>query len=253
MKTKLIAILNTVALAGVLTVNALANILPINGMNTGEVSALYPNLFTPAGLTFSIWSIIYLLLIGFVCVQWSLKEKPFFTELSLWYLLSCLANAAWILVWHNLYIYASMVIMLVLLYSLIKIFLLLQPRVLSTIENVFVKITFTVYFSWICVATIANMSALLVSLQWNGDPLNAVAWTIILILVASALSILITIKYKTISYILVTMWALFGIYSRWADGDQTLIVNTALVSIGVLILTSIYSSIKLSTLKKVSV
>ncbi|MBX2961501.1 MAG: hypothetical protein KF687_03260 [Cyclobacteriaceae bacterium] len=53
--------LNTLALIGVLTVNALANILPINGLNTGQVSALYPSLFTPAGITFSIWSVICLI------------------------------------------------------------------------------------------------------------------------------------------------------------------------------------------------
>jgi hypothetical protein len=35
------------------TVNALANILPINGIETGAVSDSYPNLFAPAGITFS--------------------------------------------------------------------------------------------------------------------------------------------------------------------------------------------------------
>lgn len=251
MQARLLATINIAALAGVLTVNALANILPINGMNTGEVSVLYPSLFTPAGFTFSIWSIIYLLLIGFTFVQWSLKDKPFFTELSLWYLLSCVANAAWIFVWHNLYVYASMVIMLVLLYSLIKIFLLLQPLVLSAIENIFVKITFTVYFSWICVATIANMSALLVFLQWEGDPLNAVAWTIILIAIATSLSLFITIRYKALPYMLVTMWALFGIYSRWATGDQPLIAKTSLVAISILILSFVFLAIKFKALKKI--
>ena len=38
-------------------VNALANILPIGGMNTGAVSDSYPNLFAPAGITFSIWAL----------------------------------------------------------------------------------------------------------------------------------------------------------------------------------------------------
>jgi len=31
-------------------------------MSTGDLSDLYPNLFTPAGLTFSIWGLIYLAL-----------------------------------------------------------------------------------------------------------------------------------------------------------------------------------------------
>jgi hypothetical protein len=35
-------------------VNALANIIPINGLTTGAISDSYFNLFAPAGLTFFI-------------------------------------------------------------------------------------------------------------------------------------------------------------------------------------------------------
>ena len=66
MRSKFDAFLNLIGLVMVLTVNALANILPINGYNTGQVSGFYPNYFVPAGFTFAIWGIIYLLLIGFV-------------------------------------------------------------------------------------------------------------------------------------------------------------------------------------------
>ena len=47
-----------------IAVNAMANILPINGIDTGAVSDSYPNLFAPAGLTFSIWGVIYLVVGG---------------------------------------------------------------------------------------------------------------------------------------------------------------------------------------------
>ena len=69
MSQRILQALNVLGFALVLTLNTLANALPINGMNTGEVSALYPNLFVPAGFTFSIWGIIYLLLLGFVIFQ----------------------------------------------------------------------------------------------------------------------------------------------------------------------------------------
>jgi benzodiazapine receptor len=252
MHVKILPAINSIAFIGVLSVNALANILPINGMNTGEVSALYPNLFTPAGFTFSIWSIICLLLAGFVIVQWRWKEQPVFKDLSFWYLISCAANATWILAWHNLHIYTAMAIMLVLLISLTKIFLLLQPLKLSAMEHVFVRITFTIYFSWICVATIANLSALLISIQWNGGPVSAVVWTVILILIAAVLSVFITIKYKEPAYMLVTMWALFGIHSRWAGSDQTLITKTTFISVIVLALTFLFTVIRMYTRRKIS-
>lgn len=250
MRPTLLAILNSLAFAGVIAVNALANILPINGMNTGEVSALYPSLFTPAGFTFSIWSIIYLLLLGFIFIQWRLRAQPFFKALSGWFLVSCVANASWIVAWHYLYINTSLVIMLILLFSLIKLFLLLQPQKLSTVEKIFVRATFTVYFSWICVATIANVSALLVAVSWSGYPLQAATWTMILILIAVSLSVFITLQYKVPAYILVTIWAVFGIYSRWAGSDQTLITTTALFSMCILTITFLFSTIKLLSAKK---
>ena len=52
-----------IALFSVITVNALANILPLNNQTTGEISNRLPVLFTPAGYVFSIWSVIYVLLI----------------------------------------------------------------------------------------------------------------------------------------------------------------------------------------------
>ncbi len=65
----IMAIINIVAFIAVLVVNYLAVSLPLGGMTTGALSDLYPNLFTPAGLTFSIWGLIYLALFGFVIRQ----------------------------------------------------------------------------------------------------------------------------------------------------------------------------------------
>jgi hypothetical protein len=42
----------------------MATSLPINGIATGDISDQFPVLFTPAGYVFSIWGVIYLLLLG---------------------------------------------------------------------------------------------------------------------------------------------------------------------------------------------
>jgi benzodiazapine receptor len=235
MNSKLLAALNLIALTIVLTVNALANILPINGMNTGEISALYPSLFTPAGFTFSIWSIIYLLLIAFAIVQWKFLSTSYFTELSLWFLLSSFANVSWILSWHYLFVYASVLIMMVLLFSLTKIFLLLHSAKLkSLVERAFIKLPFIFYFSWICVATIANISTLLVSLSWEGGFLSPVIWTMTMITIASALGIFISRRFREPSFLLVLIWALYGIYSKWHGTENNQIAETALIELIVL-------------------
>jgi len=232
MQNKNFLILNILALLGVLTINALANILPINGMNTGEVSALYPSLFTPAGFTFSIWSVIYLLLIGFIIVQFSIQSKTYFTELSLWFLASCIFNISWILVWHYHLIYASVLIMLLLLFSLTRIFLLLQPHELNSWkEKLFIKLPVTFYLSWICVATIANISTLLVSLSWDGGILSPSVWTITMISIASVVGIFITERYREPAFLLVLIWAFFGIYSKWNGTENQSISTTALTEL----------------------
>ncbi len=230
MYSKLLATLNLFALAAVLTINTLAIMLPINGMSTGELSALYPSLFTPAGFTFSIWSVIYLLLTGFIIFQWTVLSKPYFVELSLWFLLSSFANIGWILTWHYLFIYASVLIMLILLFSLTKIFLLLQSVILTSLtEKIFIQLAFTFYFSWICVATIANISALLVSLSWDGGILSPIMWAITMISVASVLGIFISIRFREPAFLLVLMWALYGIYSKWTGTENNSIAITTLI------------------------
>ena len=235
MNSKLLATLNLFALAGVLTVNTLAIMLPINGMSTGELSELYPSLFTPAGFTFSIWSVIYILLIGFVIVQWMLLSKPYFTELSLWFLLSSLANISWIFAWHYLFIYASVLIMLILLFSLTRIFQLFQSFDLNTWkEKIFIKLTFIFYFSWICVATIANISALLVSLSWDGGFLSPITWTIMMITIASVLGTYISGRFREPAFLIVLIWALYGIYSKWNSTENNAIALTALVELAML-------------------
>lgn len=221
-----LALINVLALIIVLTMNSLANALPINGLTTGEISDMYPSLFTPAGITFTIWGIIYLLLIGFILYQFKLTDEPYFSELSLWFILSCVANACWILVWHYLLTAASVTVMLVLLYSLINIFLLLHKhKMKSQLAWFFVSLPFIVYLSWICVATIANISTLLIALGWEGGILTAQWWTIIMITIAAALGGWVAYRFNEPSFLLVLLWALFGIFLRWDETENTIISN----------------------------
>ena len=67
-------ILNSIAFVIMITVNFLANVLPLGIGSTGDVSEKYPNLFTPAPVTFIVWGLIYLLLLVFVLYQWGLLD-----------------------------------------------------------------------------------------------------------------------------------------------------------------------------------
>ena len=58
-------VVNGLAVIGTITMNGLANALPLNGQLTGEISDRFRVFFVPAGYVFSIWGLIYVGLLAF--------------------------------------------------------------------------------------------------------------------------------------------------------------------------------------------
>ena len=235
MGSKLNALLNVAGLSLVLAVNALANILPINGYNTGQISALYPNYFVPAGFTFSIWGVIYLLLIGFVFCslfaafgKFNDAAKACIKKAGPYFLITCVLNAGWILAWHYLYLGMSLAIMIAFLVTLLLLYIAIRPmkNQLPFFYRLWTYHAFVVYLAWICVATIANVTALLVGFGWQGEPLSPQVWSMIMILVALLLGIFMVGKQKQPAFGFVLAWAFWGIYSSQSP-ESRMITFTA--------------------------
>lgn len=234
----------------VIVINALANILPINGYNTGQISGFYPNYFVPAGFTFSIWGIIYLLLLNYLIsfTYFTIRKnsfpeiKKYLDAITPYYWVTCILNAFWILAWHYLQVGLSVLIMLTFLYCLIKIFILMQELAtgIKPLYLFLLKTPFSVYIGWISVATIANITALLVSLKWNGFGIDPIYWTLVMISIAILLSAYFIIQYKNIAYPLVVIWALWGI--KASQGSKSALINQLTV-IGILVLGAFVSRV----------
>ena len=211
------SILVTITFILMVTVNALANILPIAGITTGAVSDSFPNLFAPAGVTFSIWGIIYLLLGLYTLYQLGLFQKEKATDAELLkrvgnlFAFSSLANAIWIFCWHYNVIFLSVILMLLILLSLIAIHLVLKKTPMTLKEKFFIKLPFSIYFGWITVATIANVTALLVTLGWDGWGLSQPVWTSTLIIIGTLIGMTTAITAKDIPYVATLIWAFSGI------------------------------------------
>ena len=226
------ALLNVAGLFLVLAVNALANILPINGYNTGQVSGFYPNFFVPAGFTFGIWGIIYFLLIGFVCCglfaafgKFNEAAKTTIKKAGPYFLATCVLNAGWIVAWHYLYLELSLAIMVAFLLVLLRLYIAIRPmkNQMSFIYRLWTFHAFVVYLAWICVATIANVTALLVGVGWQGEPLSPQIWSMVMILIALVLGIFMVGKQKQPAFGFLLAWAFWGIYAKqstesWAVG-----------------------------------
>jgi len=233
-----LSILNLLGFLGTFVVNALANILPINGITTGELSDLYPNLFVPAGLTFAIWGVIYILLAIFVIYQFvpsvrrDTRKVEFVQKIGPLFFISSLANIGWIFAWHYQILPLSLVFMLILLGCLMAIYLRLHvgKSQATRTEKYLVHLPFSVYLGWITIATIANVTALVVDINWNTFGLGEQFWAVAVIIVGIAIALSILFTRKDIYYCLVIDWALLGILlkrlSVTTAPDQSVVVAT---------------------------
>ncbi|MBK7475038.1 MAG: tryptophan-rich sensory protein [Haliscomenobacter sp.] len=207
-------IVTLITYAAMVYVNFLANSLPINNRSTGDISNAYPNLFAPAGLTFSIWGLIYLLLGGYVLYQFVNKDEKteaLLKRINPFFIATSLANISWIFTWHYDFIGLSVIIMLAILFFLIQIADILGKEQLMSWKKWFISAPFSIYFGWITVATIANITVFLVRSGWNGFGIADFIWTILILLVGAIIGILRVNKDKSIPYGLVLVWAYLGI------------------------------------------
>jgi len=216
-KYTLLYIVNALAYAAMVTVNALANILPINHIGTGAVSDSYPNLFAPAGITFSIWGVIYLLLLLFVLYSFgAFKGKSgcstdAVNRIKMCFALSSIANTAWIFAWHYQKIGISLILMLVIFAALTLAYVRINSKALTKKERAFVRVPFSVYYGWITIAFIANITTYLVSIGWKGFSISQPIWMIAVVIVGLLIAGAVIIKHRDISYALVVIWAYTGI------------------------------------------
>jgi hypothetical protein len=215
MKDKVRQIAVIVSIVLTIVVNTLANVLPLNGQNTGEISDRFDVYFTPAGYVFSIWGLIYIGLIAYAIFQAlpSQRENSRLRAIGWWVVVGGLANSAWIFLWHYEFFPLTIVAMLILLATLIITYLRLGVNRVKvpTGEKLAVHLTFSVYLGWITVATVANVTSLLDYLKWNGFGISEVAWMWIILAAVLVIAVLMNFTRRDIGYALVILWALAGI------------------------------------------
>ena len=212
--------LNAIGFLALLTINFLANALPLGGVTTGEVSQSFDNLFVPAAYTFSIWGLIYLALAIFIAKAFFVPEKHLLKvavwECHPWIAINFALNMSWLMAWHHLWIGLSTIIMLGILLSLIIIYGRLQRFQLGFKHPAWwlVVAPFSLYLGWICVATIANFAAfgsqLPVAVFERGD-----LWITGMLIFATAVFGYILWKFRDPVPVLVFIWAVGGIYAKY--------------------------------------
>lgn len=190
----------------------------LGGLNTAQVSDSFPNLFAPAGVTFAIWGVIYALLVGFILYVLGvgrpknarLSDTARLTVTKL-LTVNLALNSLWILAWQYKVLWLSVILMLGILWTLGQIVNTVRVYKLRGKEYVQARLPFSVYFGWITVATVANITTLLVSIKWDGWGLSKGTWMVAILLVAAAIGLFAALRNNDAAYLAVFVWAYAGI------------------------------------------
>ncbi|NTD99291.1 tryptophan-rich sensory protein [Agrobacterium tumefaciens] len=205
----------------------LSNAGLLNGNSMKTISDRYVNYFTPAGFAFSIWGFIYLGLLGFILYTGLLGKKhpgrsAVLLKIGWWFVLSSVVNSCWVVAWLYDYIGLSVVIMGVLLFCLVKIIINTRMELDShpLKDYLFVYWPFALYSGWVTVAFIANISAYLTKIGWEGWGISKVSWAIVMICVAGVVNIIMVYTRNLREFGVVGIWALFAISVSNQDNPE---------------------------------
>jgi hypothetical protein len=208
-------VVTVAAFVATVTVNGLANALPINGLTTGEVSDRLPVLVVPAAYVFSIWGLIYLGLAAFTVYQAlpSRRADPLLRRLGWLPALAGVLNVAWILLWHHEAFVLTVPVMVALLATLVAVETTLRgggrPR--AGAERWAVAVPFSIYVGWITVATIANVAATLASLGFTGFGIDPTIVASAVLLAGLVIATAMVLRFHDPAYGCVIVWAYAGI------------------------------------------
>ena len=216
---------NVAAVGLALAMNFLIDWVPVNGVNTAQVSDSYPNLFTPPGYVFAIWGIIYTLAMVFAAYQArpSQGSEPYLGAIGWLYLVSALINVVWLVVFHysygapTLYL-VSTGLLLLLLVDLLLIYRRLDVGGVDVPRGVklCVHVPMSIYLGWISVASIAGIASAINAVS-SGIPVGTQsAATAVMLVVALALTSIMLWLRRDIVFALVVVWAVSGISTKQA-------------------------------------
>jgi hypothetical protein len=261
-KVRLLSVFNLLVFLVHLAISYSTQFKLLNNKDVGEVSNENPSLFTPAGFTFSIWGVIYLSLLCFSVYHIVMSYRrpqhhpanQDLLRINGWFIVNNLATAAWLIVWTREMFGVSVVLIILQLVTLIIMNLRLNiyDRSREVSSKAFTQFPLSIYFAWLTIATIANISSWLSYLEWTGG-LSAVTWTQIMISAAVLISVAVVFTRRNIFYGFVVLWALYGIWSKRSDdfnGSSEAIIPFVLAGLGIVAVVTIIQLVRNSKTSK---
>lgn len=234
--------ISAVALAITLVINTWGALGLINGLSQKEISDMYLTLITPGPATFSIWSVIYSLLILAVVAMIVKKNDSYYQkvidQISGLFWISCAFNILWIVSFS----YVLVEISVLFIFAFVITLALIGQKLKKVHEKKrwLMPMAFGFYSGWLFIATVVNTAAALVKLEWNGFGVGESTWAMIILSIAVVLVFLVIQKLGNVVFPLPVAWAYLGIYQFLSipegfNGAYPMVQTVALAGMVVLI------------------
>ena len=234
--------INLIFLFITLIINGLGAFGLINGLSQKAVSDMYLTLITPAPFTFSIWSVIYTLLIISMVVMIVKNKNSYYgsaiDRISVLFWISCGLNIIWIICFSYTQIGLSTIFIFAFVITLTLI--VKQIGKIQTKQHWLLPAAFGMYAGWLLIATVVNTAAWLVKVEWGGFGISAEIWSAIVLVVAVGLTVIVVLRTKNAMFPIPIAWGYFGIYQflmapAGFQGQYSLLPIVALLGIVFLI------------------
>lgn len=201
------------------------------GRGIAEVSDKYASLFTPADYAFSIWGVIYAALLIYAVYQLlpRQRENEVYDKLARPFVVSNILAMLWIVAFRMEYLAVSVVVIIALLITTLRLYIIARDAVLRLYQSHWLSVPFSLFAGWLSVATIACISAWLVSMSWQGSASIQVFLATGMIIAAGLLSLYVAFRCGDIVFPMPVAWAIVAIFiARQGDSKASAIIALAM-------------------------
>lgn len=217
-----------------LIINYLASAEVIFPFSQQEVSDMYPNYLAPAGFTFSIWGVLYILMAVTLAIPWvkNLSDEfknYYFQNVIPLYILWMILNILWLIAWSQNMILLSM--LFIFAYAIVMIRLLdVMEKSNTKCENGYILLfPIGLHAGWIIFATFINIMTLMVANGFDGLSQTGVLFTIVFMALALISLLGLFKKYDNSMITVLGFWALFGIFMKQIPSSNFVHSNQAVM------------------------
>lgn len=223
--------LTLVVVAAAIAYSNLADVVAIGGSDIATVSRRYDNAFTPAPFAFAIWGVIYASFLAYCVVALlpSRRTMPIYDRLAVPVMLANVLGALWVAAFRHDMVFVALAV-IVAMFAVAWSMLVLASRAVDTGRARFaITVPFALFFAWIAVATLANLSAARVAAGWTGGAFVESAWAVGLLVVATAIGLGVGVQRRAFLVPAVVAWATAAIAVA-ARGSESTVSTAAVVA-----------------------